>query len=107
MIRVFLLATLGLYAALATGCSAADDKNPPMLAAGDPSTMAAPTSINVCANHEEGCPCDKPDEVVDCGRVKRVAGDYVWCSTGTQTCSYEGVWGKCTGDAAAVAPAAQ
>jgi hypothetical protein len=107
MIRVFLLATLGLYTALATGCSAADDKSPPMLAAGDTTTMAAPTSVDVCANHEEGCPCDKPDETIDCGRVKRVAGDYVWCSTGTQTCSYEGTWGKCTGDATAATPVAQ
>jgi len=105
MIRIFLLASLGLFTVLATGCSAGNDPNPPMLAAGEATTMAAPTSVAVCANHEVGCPCDKPDEVVDCGRVKRVAGDYVWCSTGTQTCSYEGVWGACTGDTVADAPA--
>jgi hypothetical protein len=101
MIRVFLLATLGLYAVLASGCSSAGDSNPPMLAPSDPTMMATPTTPETCANHEQGCPCDKPDEVIDCGRVKRVAGDYVWCSTGTQTCSYEGTWGKCTGDTTA------
>lgn len=104
MNRIFLLATLGLITVLGSGCSGAGDPNPPMLAAGDPTMMASPTAPETCGNHEEGCPCDLPGEQTDCGRVKRVAGDYVWCSTGTQTCDQYGSWGKCTGDQVAASP---
>jgi len=106
-IRILLLATLGLCTVLGTGCSGNGDPAPPMLASGDTTTMATPTSPEVCANHEEGCPCDQPGETTDCGRIKRVAGDYVWCSTGTQTCDQYGSWGQCTGDQLAETPAAQ
>lgn len=104
MIRYLFIAALGLSAVFGTGCSSAGDQSPPMLAAGDPTTMATPSAPEVCANHEEGCPCDKPGETTDCGRIKRVAGDYVWCSTGMQTCTDDGMWGKCTGDQLADAP---
>ncbi len=102
--RVLLLATLGLCTLLGTGCSSAGDPNPPMLAPVDTATMATPDAPVACANHEEGCPCDTPHDLIDCGRVKRVAGDYVWCSTGMQECT-DGKWGKCTGDEAAAIPA--
>jgi hypothetical protein len=104
MIRCFSFASLVVYMVLGTGCSSAGDQNPPMLAAGDSPAMAAPTSPEVCADHAEGCPCDDPGATIDCGRVKRVAGDYVWCSTGKQTCDQYGSWGTCIGDAVA-APA--
>ena len=104
MNRIFLLATLGLFTVLGSGCSGAGDPNPPMLAAGDPTMMAGPSAPGTCGNHEEGCPCDMPGELTDCGRVKRVAGDYVWCSTGTQTCDQYGSWGKCAGDQIASSP---
>jgi hypothetical protein len=105
MIRNLMIAGFCLFSALGTGCSAAGDPNPPMLAAGDPMMMATPGAPEACANHEEGCPCDIPGETTDCGRIKRVAGDYVWCSTGTQTCDQYGSWGKCTGDQVAATPA--
>jgi len=107
MNRIFLLATLGLFTVLGAGCSAGGDPNPPMLAAGETEMMAAPAAPEACSNHEEGCPCDVPGETTECGRIKRVAGDYVWCSTGTQTCDQYGSWGKCTGDEIAAAPVAQ
>ncbi len=100
MIRVFLLATVSVLTVLITGCSASDDPSAPMMGNSDVAAMATPAPA-VCANHEQGCPCDAPGDLIDCGRVKRQAGDYVWCSTGMQTCSPDGVWGKCTGDAAA------
>jgi hypothetical protein len=106
MFRCFLIATLALYAVLGTGCSSAGDQAPPLMAAFGPATMAMPTSPDACDNHQEGCPCDKPGETTDCGRIKRISGDYVWCSTGTQTCTEDGQWGKCTGDQLADAPAA-
>ena len=99
MNRIFFFAALAICTVLGTACSSAGDTNPPLLATPEASTpMAIPTNSEVCANHEEGCPCDQPGETTDCGRVKRVAGDYVWCSTGTQTCDQYGSWGKCTGD---------
>jgi hypothetical protein len=107
MIRVFLLAAFGLFTVVGTGCSASDDPSAPMMGDSSTTTMAAPGAVEVCANHEEGCPCDKPGDLIDCGRVKRTAGDYVWCSTGMQTCGDDGTWGKCIGDATADNTAAQ
>ena len=101
MIRYFLFASLAMYMVLGTGCSSAGDQSPPMLAAGDSPAMATPNAPEACGNHEQGCPCDEPGATIECGRVKRVAGDYVWCSTGTQTCDEYGSWGACTGDAIA------
>src|SRR3954470_10668571 len=101
MIRVLSIAALAMYMVLGTGCSSGGDQNPPMLAAGDAPAMAMPSAPVACADHEQGCPCDEPGGTVECGRVKRVAGDYVWCSTGTQTCDQYGAWGACTGDAVA------
>ena len=98
MNRFFYVAALAIFTVLGTGCSATDDTNPPMLADSGPKPMATPTAPDVCANHEQGCPCDVPGETTDCGRIKRVADDYVWCSTGKQTCDQYGSWGACIGD---------
>ena len=108
MNRFFLFAALAIGTALGTGCSSADEHNPPMLATTDADTpMPSPAGTSVCSNHEEGCPCDVPGETTDCGRIERIAGDYVWCSTGMQTCDEFGSWGKCTGDQIAAPPVAQ
>ena len=104
MIRICLIAALSL-SVLVTGCSSAGESNAPLLDTSfDPTLMAAPSTPDACANHEAGCPCDYPGATTECGRVKRVAGDYVWCSTGKQTCSEDGAWGKCSGDQLAAAP---
>ena len=103
MIRTLALTGLALCMALLGACSSADP-SPPMLAAGDAPLLAPPSAPAVCANHEAGCPCDEPGAVIECGRVKRIVGDYVWCSTGMQTCDQYGSWGKCTGDQVAAAP---
>ena len=96
--RVFCLAALAICTVFGTGCSSAGDDAPPMLAAEGEKPMPTPSAPDVCGNHEPGCPCDQPGETTDCGRIKRVAGDYVWCSTGTQTCDQNGFWGACVGD---------
>ena len=98
MNRFLSFAALAICTLLGTGCSSAGDAPPPALAIEANKPMASPTSAEVCANHEQGCPCDLPGETTECGRIKRVAGDYVWCSTGTQTCDEYGSWGACTGD---------
>jgi hypothetical protein len=105
MIRVFLLAALGMYTVFATGCSGAGDPPPGIAVEADSETKSAPAATELCQNHEDGCPCDNPGETTDCGRIKRVEGDYVWCSTGTQVCSEDGAWGKCSGDVIDTSPA--
>jgi len=103
MIRVFLSAAFGLCLCLAgVGCSAPEDPSAPMLS-GEEAPKPMPSSTDVCADHHAGCPCDEPQQTVDCGRVKRVVNGYVWCSNGTQTCSEDGVWGECVGDQVAAA----
>ncbi|HKO47363.1 MAG TPA: hypothetical protein VJV79_06555 [Polyangiaceae bacterium] len=98
MTRLFSFAALAFCTVLGTGCSAGD-ANPPMLGSdGGNKPMATPTAPEVCANHEQGCPCDQPGETTDCGRIERVAGNYVWCSTGMQTCDEYGSWSACIGD---------
>ena len=106
MSRLFWIAAFGLgMTALGTGCSAPEDPSAPMVSnESAPSIM--PSAPIVCADHGAGCPCDQPGEVVECGRVKRVVDNYVWCSTGMQTCGDDGTWGKCLGDQVA-APVAQ
>jgi len=98
MNRFLSFAALAICTLLGTGCSSAGDANPPMLPGEGPKPMATPTAAEACADHEQGCPCDQPGETAECGRVKRIAGDYVWCSTGIQTCDEFGSWGACIGD---------
>jgi hypothetical protein len=98
MIRLFVLASLGLCTVFLTGCSGGEDRAAPLDVEATAETKAAPSPAEVCQNHEEGCPCDNPGDVTDCGRIKRVEGNYVWCSTGHQTCGDDGQWGQCKGD---------
>ena len=98
MIRLFLIASLALNIVFATGCSGAGDPPPPMPVESVNASKEAPSSAEVCQNHEEGCPCDLPGETTDCGRIQRVQGNYVWCATGHQVCTDDGEWGKCKGD---------
>lgn len=105
MIRNCELLAFGFIVALfGAGCSAPDDHAPPILAPTDVQVLTVPRVATACENHEQGCPCDDPGEVIDCGRVNRVVGDYVWCSTGMQTCDAFGTWGQCQGDALAAPP---
>ena len=50
-----------------------------------------------CSTPNEGCDCDEPTKVVDCGTVRHSSGDYVACSMGKRTC-LAGRWGTCVGD---------
>jgi hypothetical protein len=104
MNRILSFAAVAICTLLASGCSSAGDSNPPMLASTGNQPMATPSAAEACANHEPGCACDQPGETIECGRIKRVAGDYVWCSTGMQTCDEYGSWGACIGDQLAGAP---
>jgi len=57
----------------------------------------APPNVGACDTPNKGCECDKPGEIIDCGQVERVSGDYVSCSMGKRTCD-DGKWGACIGD---------
>lgn len=103
MIRIFSVLALGLISVLSSGCSAGDQSAPDMLGLGGSPDTTQQTAPQACADHAEGCPCDEPGQKIECGRVKRISGDYVWCSTGKQVCDEFGAWGKCQGDAAAAA----
>lgn len=105
MIRVFLVASLGLYAVFAAGCSGPGDPPPPLAVEASAESKPAPGSVPVCDDHEPGCPCDEPGQSADCGRVKRIAGNYVWCAMGHQTCTEDGEWGACLGDQTATGAA--
>ncbi|MDB4944634.1 MAG: hypothetical protein JWP97_4168 [Labilithrix sp.] len=49
-----------------------------------------------CATPNEGCACDEPGKIVDCGTVEMKSGDYVSCSMGHRTCVGT-QWGACQG----------
>ncbi|MBX3206553.1 MAG: hypothetical protein KF764_15885 [Labilithrix sp.] len=57
---------------------------------GDPAT---------CATPNDGCPCDEPGAVVDCGKTLERYNDFVLCAAGKRTCIGER-WGECSGDGA-------
>ncbi len=57
----------------------------------------APPMVGACDTPNQGCACDTEAELVDCGQVERVSGDYVSCSMGHRTCT-GGKWGACVGD---------
>ncbi len=62
-----------------------------------PDKTLKPTPTDVCGTPNEGCPCDEPGQVVNCGEVVARSDDYVSCSMGTRTCEEGGNWGKCVG----------
>ncbi len=74
-------------------------------ACGDDRPATSDTSTNpnppggpgACHAGREGCSCDVPGAVADCGSVVRKDGDYVTCSQGKATCT-DGKWGACVGD---------
>jgi len=77
------------------GCSSPD--HPAGLGAGDAGPDKPPPMVGACDSPNQGCECDNPGEVIDCGQVKRVSGEYVSCSMGKRTCD-DGKWGACVGD---------
>lgn len=62
------------------------------------STTPTSDDHDACAGVVEGCACESPGLVVDCGKVVRRDGDYASCSNGKQTCLSNGRWGACVGD---------
>ena len=77
------------------GCSTSDHAQ--RLGAGDGGPGKPPPMVGGCDAPNEGCECKKQDQIIDCGQVERISGDYVSCSMGRRTCD-DGKWGACVGD---------
>lgn len=90
-----LWAALALICLTLVGCASPD--HPASLGSSDAGPDMAPPTVGACETPNQGCDCDKPGDVVDCGQVERVSGDYVSCSMGQRTCE-DGKWGACIGD---------
>lgn len=84
---------LSSIAGIVVACSA---EGPAASASGGAPTPGAPPS---CATPNEGCPCDDPGAVVDCGKVVEHFNDFVLCAAGKRTCEGDR-WGECSGDGA-------
>ncbi|MEI9937107.1 MAG: PA14 domain-containing protein [Pseudomonadota bacterium] len=78
------------------GCSSGPDHSP-SLGLGDGGTTKPAPIVGACDTPNQGCECETQGEVIDCGQVERVSGDYVSCSMGRRTCD-DGKWGVCVGD---------
>jgi len=88
-----------LFASTALLMTAACSHGPnkaPYSGSPDAGDKPVPTA-DPCETPNKGCSCDTPNEVVDCGQVDRVSGDYISCSIGKRTCE-NGTWGECVGD---------
>jgi hypothetical protein len=81
------------------GCSSPSERAP-SLGDVDGGANKPPPLVGACETPQQGCECKTQGEVVDCGQVERVSGDYVSCSMGKRTCD-DGKWGACVGDSIA------
>lgn len=65
----------------------------------DPTKTTPPTpSPGTCGTPNDGCSCDDPGQVVDCGSVHHTGPDgYVVCQMGHRTCLNR-QWSSCVGD---------
>ncbi|MES1173750.1 MAG: PA14 domain-containing protein [Myxococcales bacterium] len=78
------------------GCSTSSDHGA-SIGIGDAGTVMPPPTGGACDTPNQGCECQDEGQIVECGQVERVSGDYVSCSTGHRTCA-DGKWGACIGD---------
>ncbi|MEO6599496.1 MAG: hypothetical protein ABIQ16_06455, partial [Polyangiaceae bacterium] len=86
---------------LSSACSHGGHETGPYLGIGGDGDTRPPPNVDACETPNNGCSCDRPDEVVDCGQVDRRSGDYVSCSIGKRTCGADDTWGDCVGDSIA------
>jgi len=92
---------LALLLGLTAGCASAVDEHPASyqyqaMPAGDT------TTVDPCAQPNEGCSCANPGEVVDCGKVLVRVDNYETCYEGSRLCGKNGLWGACLADQAIV-----
>jgi hypothetical protein len=88
--RLLAALTLGLAGLFVAGCG--DDKPSGVGTAADRGEL--PDS-DPCLTPNDGCDCQVPERVVECGSVSRQAGGQVWCSVGHRVCGADRTWGSC------------
>jgi hypothetical protein len=77
-------------------CGCNEQERPPFYQLGG--AGAGAVHQGVCDSPSEGCPCDVPGTLVDCGEIRDRTGDYVTCMQGVRLCGDEHTWGVCAGD---------
>jgi hypothetical protein len=87
---IYVSVPLGVVVAIIAACGSSDSDH-----ASD-GTRPGPGTGQFCGTPNDGCPCDKPGENVECGVVEIKSGDYVSCSMGRRTCIGT-TWGPCLG----------
>jgi hypothetical protein len=84
-----------MLCALLVGCN--EHERPRFYQLGDAGAHAMQPST--CDDRpSEGCPCDVPGTLVDCGEVRDRTNDYVTCMQGVRLCGDEHTWGACAGN---------
>jgi hypothetical protein len=94
---------VGILLSFPIGCAGGEDEHPATYQY--QATPATPVnSADRCATPNEGCPCDTPGEVVNCGKVLVKVDNYETCYEGSRICTNEAAWGPCVPDQSVVRP---
>lgn len=84
-------------------CADSDDDRPATYRYEATPTSDEPAAENGgCTVANQGCPCDSPGEIRDCGKIVVRVDDYSTCYDGSRICTDEGVWSACAADQAIV-----
>ena len=84
--------------AFGNACSHGGHDTAPFAGASDAGDHQPVPTVDPCETPNTGCACESTDEVIDCGQVERISGDYVSCTVGKRTCQGNNTWGECVGD---------
>ena len=84
--------------AFGNACSHGGHDTAPFAGASDAGDHQPVPTVDPCETPNKGCACENADEVIDCGQVERLSGDYVSCTMGKRTCEGNNTWGECVGD---------
>ena len=72
--------------AFGNACSHGGHDTAPFAGASDAGDHQPVPTVDPCETPNKGCACENADEVIDCGQVERISGDYVSCTMGKRTC---------------------
>jgi hypothetical protein len=79
-------------------CGGEPQEHPDMYVVEQATKVAPKPTIDTCTSPSEGCPCENPGEIIDCGRVSVKVDDYETCFDGSRLCNGTGKWGACEPD---------
>jgi hypothetical protein len=55
----------------------------------------------VCEVQKEGCACENPGDVLDCGELKGMSQSFASCAMGERVCQPDGTWSSCSNERSA------